>query len=72
MEITVGNSTTDDLIEVTVHYNEMIDDYRYSAKVNVWVKNTDSRAKVRELASEAAHKFLQRALSAHRASDQPQ
>lgn len=72
MEITlIGIGASDnDLLEVTVLYRETIDDHGYSARVNVWVPNVDSRAQIQRAAIEEAQKFLQRALSAHSAADQ--
>jgi len=68
MEITIGKYRPDaELVEAVVRYNEIIEGHGFSAQVNVWVPNVDSLAEVRRLATEAAHNFLQRALSAHSA-----
>lgn len=73
MEITVGNYSSDArLVEAVVRYQEIINDHAYSAQVNVWVPNVDSRAEIRKMAREESHKFLLRALSAHSAASQSQ
>lgn len=65
MEIEVFGKPIDGMREITVTYHETIDDFGYSARINVWVADHDSRAELENRAREAAKTFLKRALLAH-------
>jgi len=65
MEITIGPSHPEGMVPVTVDYYEQIDDLGYSARVEVFVPDSDSRSEIRATAMVAARDFLERAIAAH-------
>jgi hypothetical protein len=64
MEINASNFEVDGMIEIPVNFYEEIDGYGWSAKVNVWVKNNDSRAITRRESLEKSKMFIEKMLNA--------
>ncbi|RFA24422.1 hypothetical protein CAI21_21605 [Alkalilimnicola ehrlichii] len=69
MEITVGDQSRDGLLQVKVAYYEQYAGKGWSAELNVWAPDSDSRAEIEQAARDAAEDFLRRMLAAHSPQD---
>lgn len=63
MENNASNFDVDGLIEIHVNFYEEIDGFGWSAKVNVWVENNDSRAITRRESLEKSKMFIEKMLN---------
>lgn len=65
MNIEILRPSVNGMIEASVCYSEQINGLGYTAKLTIWVQETDSRQELEKRARAAASDFLQRCLSAH-------